>query len=488
MSLWPSVLFSLARAAVLVGLALPAAAPIARRLRGDRAGLWWAAVLAPLLVPELLTGYGWSNFALSLAATPRANESLTAALIWGRCVCAAAALLAVAPAWSRTASAVFLRRLVAVTPRPGRASALRAWWRFGKEATLRLLGRFGPAAGVAGLFAFGQFAVPSLAGTTAWTVTLFDAHAATIDLADSLRLAVPASAVQAVGLVPLLIWLRGAGERRSRDERRVPPGFGSTLFAAASLTAAAGLTVAVPTAVVAWEVGAGGWAELARSGWRVRAFAAECGRSLLVGALAAGLAAAVLWAAGRVRGTAGTLLTAVLIAPGLCGALVVALCVQALVTAAVARGLPGAVAARDSSGPLVAALAVVLLPRAAVLRAFAEGRTPAAFLARGRPRVWWGLVGRGLWLRGGLLTLWGAADVAAAAVLLPAGVQTAPPGLYNLMHYGHNGVLGALCLLNTAVPACLLAVGAWALPRAGGGGFVRKHGGLTPPRSPGVGG
>ncbi|MFH5802890.1 hypothetical protein [Alienimonas sp. DA493] len=473
MSLWPSVLFSLVRAALVVGLALPAAAPIARRLREERAGLWWTATLAPLLVPELLTGYGWSNFSLSLAAHPWANEALTALLIWARCVCAAAALLAVAPPPTRTASAVFLRKLVAITPRPRGASALWAWQR---EAALRTLARFGPAAGVAGLYAFGQFETPSLAGTTAWTVTLFDAHARAIELADSLRLAWPAAAVQLVGLVPLLIWLRGATGPGRRDERRAPASRRSNLAAALALTVAGGLTVIVPAAIVAGETGAEGFRTLLESGWRAEQFAAESGRSLAIGAAAAALASGALWLVGRVRGPAGAPLLAAMIAPGLCGSLIVGLVVQAGLTAAAAEGLPGARAVRDSAAPLVVALAVVLLPRAAALRAFAEGRTAGRFLTsllrggtraqrRAGGRVWWRLTGRAAWVRGGLLTLWAAADVAAAAVLLPPGLETAPPGLYNLMHYGHNAVLGALCLINTVAPAALLALGAWAAPR-----------------------
>ena len=70
-------------------------------------------------------------------------------------------------------------------------------------------------------------------------------------------------------------------------------------------------------------------------------------------------------------------------------------------------------------------------------------------------------------MRWGLLAVWGSAEVAAAAVLLPAGVETAPPGLYNLMHYGHTGVLAALCLLNAALPAALLLAAARLGPRLG---------------------
>ncbi len=478
MSLWPSVLFSLIRTAAVVALALPAAAPIARRLRGERATGWWAATLAPLLVPELLTGYGWSRFALSLAADPWANEALTTALIWGRCVCAAAALLAVAPEPTRTASAVFLRKLLVVpTRRPGRASARLAWVR---EGALRGLSRFGPAAGVAGLYAFGQFEVPSLAGATAWTVTLFDAHARFIELSDSLRLAWPAAAVQLVGAIPLLIWLRAAG-RGPRDTRQEPATGRSTLVAGTALVTAGGLTVAAPAALVAWETGVNGWASLAGSGWRGREFAGECGLSLAIGAAGAAIAGALAAGAERIAGRlpawAGTGLLAVLIAPGLCGSLIVALVVQSVVTAAVVQGTPGAEAVRSSFAPLIAAVAIFLLPRALALQAFGPGRSSGLFLTtlmkKGTParrrsagRIWWGLVGRSTWLRWGLLTLWGAADVAAAALLLPPGFVTAPHGLYNLMHYGHTAVLGALCLLNTVLPAALLAAGAWAAPRA----------------------
>ena len=118
MSLWPAVLWSLGRAAVVTAFAVPVALPVAARLRRGGAGPLWAAVLTPVLVPDLLTGYGWGNFGLSLAARPGWNEGLTAVLLWGRCVCVASALLAVAPGPRRTRSSVFLRGLLARASKP----------------------------------------------------------------------------------------------------------------------------------------------------------------------------------------------------------------------------------------------------------------------------------------------------------------------------------------------------------------------------------
>lgn len=126
---------------------------------------------------------------------------------------------------------------------------------------------------------------------------------------------------------------------------------------------------------------------------------------------------------------------------------------------------------RETVGPFVVALTVSLLPKAAVLAAFAECRAPGAFLAglladgtgrqvRSGRRLRWRLVGSGRLVRWGLLAVWGSAEVAAAAVLLPAGTDTAAPGLYNLMHYGHTGTLAALCLLAAAAPAILFALAA----------------------------
>ena len=478
MSLWPSVLWSAARAAVVVALALPAGALVARRLRADGAGAWWAAALLPLVTPELLTGYGWGNFSLSLAARPWANELLTAALVWGRCACAAGALLAVAPPPSRTATAVFSRRLLLGRPPKPRSRRTSALGAYGKEAALRALGRFGATGGLVALLAFGAFEVPSLAGTAAWTVSLFDAHASLERLADSLRLAWPAAAAQTAGLVPVLAWLTATRGPRVRDERAVPPGRAARVAAGVALAVAVLLTVLVPAGVLAGRAGTGAWAELAAGGWRVRAFAGELGLALACGAAAAALAAAVLGAARRAPGAGGAVLAGLLVLPGLCGSLVVALAAQAGLTAAAAAGVPGAAGVRETVLPFVLALAVSLLPGAAVLGAFAEGRTPAVHLAgllrrgtagqrRGAVRVWWGLVGRGRLVRWGLLAVWGSGEVAAAAVLLPAGTDTAPPGLYNLMHYGHTGVLAALCLLSAAAPAALLALAAWAGPRLG---------------------
>ncbi|MEM9703557.1 MAG: hypothetical protein AAF907_14055, partial [Planctomycetota bacterium] len=364
------------------------------------------------------------------------------------------------------------------------ASALRGYLR---EAAWRALARFGPAAGVAALFAFGQFEVPSLAALktrelwgrpvqSAWTVALFDAHADMQSLGGSLRLAVPAVLVQLAGLVPLLMWLQRRPERGWRDERQNRFGLIARTVATLGLGAAVGLTVGIPIGVLAWETGLSGWKELAESSWRLNAFLPELRRSLLIGAAAAAVAGGLIWAVSFIRGTVGTTALVLLIAPGLCGPLVAALLVKWLVTTAAADGWPGGRALQESYLPLTAAIALSLLPRAALLRAFSPGRTSARHLVRllragtrsqrrAAGRLWWGLVGRSLWLRWGLLALWGSADISAAALLAPAGGATAMPGLYGLMHYGHNAALGALSLIATVLPAGLLAAGAFVVPK-----------------------
>ena len=250
-----------------------------------------------------------------------------------------------------------------------------------KEAAFRTLERFGLPAALVGLLAFGAFEVPSLCGTTAWTVTLFDAHASLERLSDSLRLAWPAAAVQAVGLVPVLLWLRRARGPRVRDERAAPPSGAVRVAAGVVLTAAVGLTVLVPAGVLLWRAGVSGWADVVAGGWRARAFGRELATGLACGAAAAATAAGLLTAARRVPGPAGWALSAGLLLPGLCGSLVVALATQAGLTAAAAAGVPGSRGVRETVGPFVFALTLSLLPKAAVLAAFARGGPPAVHLA-----------------------------------------------------------------------------------------------------------
>ena len=331
--------------------------------------------------------------------------------------------------------------------------------------------RFAVPAALAALLAFGAFEVPSLCGTTAWTVALFDAHAGFADAGDSLRLALPAAA-QAVGLVPLLVWLRRASGPRPRDGRRVPPSPAVVTAAGVTLAAAMALTVAVPAGVLAWRAGAAGW--VGRVLDRLAAAGLRGGTGGRVGVRDSPRRD---WRRGRWprrggrRGRREPSSPPVLLLPGLCGSLTLAVAAQAGLTAAAGAGLPGAAAVRETAAPYVLVLALALLPKAAVLAACAPGRTPARHLARSlragtaRQRaagraVRWRLVGAGRLVRWGLLAVWGSAEVAAAAILLPPGADAAAPGLYNLMHYGHTGTLAAFCLIAAVVPAGLFTLAA----------------------------
>ena len=451
MSLLPETLLTAARAAAVTAAAVPVAGRIAGVLTagGVRGTLTRAGVAVGVLTPELLTAYGWSNLAPVL---PGGAEVFTAVLLWARAVCVAAAVLAVAPPPGRTASAVATRRLLA-----GAGSGHRR--RYWKETVLRFAGRWGPAAAVTFLLAFTPFELPTQTGATAWTVGLFEAQAAYIDLSDALRLAVWPAAVQAVVLLPAVFALAGAaksGETRSGGVQ--PRRSGAWLFFAVLLTAA------VPLGLVLRE-SAGGWTEAFGRGWRVREFAEELAVGLLFGVAAAAVASLGVTLTRRW----GRLPLAALVLPGLAGPLIVSLAVLAAVQ------WPGVRLLRDTPLPLVFALTLTLLPRAAVLAAFGtDSRSSPIFTAHAlrsgtlRQRaaaasLLWRLRDRGRFVRFALLAYWGATDVTCAAILLPPGVTTAPVRLYNLMHYGHNAVLGAATVAAVLLPAAVLAAGgpAW---------------------------
>ncbi|MGC1274805.1 MAG: hypothetical protein WBC44_13950 [Planctomycetaceae bacterium] len=455
--------WSALRAVVDALFAVVAGAAIAGELRRSPLGgrrVLWMLILATILAPDLIAGYAFSNFSLSLIRDPAWNEAFLTLLIGLKATAIAAVMLHFSPAPALTPAGSHLLRLAG--ERIGWLDRMRI---IGRGEPSRML----PALGIAFLFAFQQFELPSLTGATAWTVTLFDRQAQVPDPWDSARPLVWPLAVELVALapVPLFILAATASKRRAvppMRRRSVERGFA---WLVAFLTAS--LTAAVPFGILVVESvpGLGYVLEgtpTAVSFWREVATALGYGIAAAVFAFLPAVGLLRLTASPRWR-PVGMILLLVACVPGLCGPLVPSLFAVAWLQT------PWLLPLRDTLVPLVTVLALFLLPRAILLEALARSvrEAPAIHLARrlraspiddqrraGRLLIW-DLDGFGRYCRVSLLAYWGYLDLTAATILAPAAVVPVTARLYNLMHYGHNASLSTMALLAVVVPAVAFA-------------------------------
>lgn len=456
-------LLSAGRSALAAVFAAAAGYAVAAELRRAQAvfrGILWVLLLGTLLAPDLVAGYGYRNFSLSLARHPAWNEAFLTLLIGLKAAAVASVVVRFSPDPPLTPAGRHAQRLVG--HRLGFVDRLRIVLRGELARTL-------PAAAVAFLFALQQFELPSLTGGTAWTVTLFDRQALLPDLAGSADPLVWPLAVELLFLGPVIVLVL---QSVAANRRVVPPaGCSATVRVAAwsAAVSAALLTTALPFAVLVRE-GAAGFGYVfertpnAVSYWREVATALGFGIPAGIAAYAGGVALLRLVSSKAWRAP-GVILLGVACVPGLCGPLVPSLFAVELFQS------PALLPLRDTLVPLIAVVALFLLPRAVLLEALSrltrdgsaihlarELRTSPgrAQRAAGR-RLLWDLDGFGRFCRVSLLAYWGYLDLTAAAILAPPDVVPVTARLYNLMHYGHNAALSAMTLVTAAVPALLFA-------------------------------
>jgi ABC-type Fe3+ transport system permease subunit len=421
-------------------------------------GILWVLLVGTLLAPDLVAGYGYRNFSLSLARHTAWNEAFLTLLIGLKAATVAAVVVRFSPEPPLTPAGRHALRLA--TGRIGFADRLRIAARGEFARTL-------PAFAVASLFAFQQFELPSLTGGMAWTVTLFDRQALLPDLAESADPLVWPLVIEILLLGPVVaLVVRSVASNR----RSVPPARRSTTVRAAAwsvIIAAALLAAVLPFAMLVWE-GTAGLGYVAQqtpnavSYWREVATALGFGVPAGIVAYAGGSALLrLVWSRGG--GAPGVILLALACVPGLCGPLVPSLFAVELFQSSALLPL------RDTLVPLVAVLSLFLLPRAVLIEALSRLMRDgtAIHLAKGLRsspewtqrvagrRLLWELDGFGRFCRVSLLAYWGYLDLTAAAILAPPDVVPVTARLYNLMHYGHNAALSAMTLVTAAVPALL---------------------------------
>jgi hypothetical protein len=173
----------------------------------------------------------------------------------------------------------------------------------------------------------------------------------------------------------------------------------------------------------------------------------ELGASAVFALVAAAAATGI---AAFVRKSSATVL--LLVAPGLCGALIVSLLLLALFQ------LPGLHALYDTPLPLGLALTLLLLPLAVLLGTLWLRPSASLHIARqvGHRRLIWELSTRPRVIAAGILFCWAYFDFTASSILAPNGFTPVFVRLHNLAHYGQTAVLSAMMLAAFATPILVL--------------------------------
>jgi ABC-type Fe3+ transport system permease subunit len=427
------VLADAARSLVLAGLAVAIALPLVRSLATlpERRRSWmWALLLVPFLLPALLVSYAYAPLALRAMAVPAGLPLLHFFALFLRLVPVAVIALHFVPPLA-SAEARHCHALLAPTVGERRLFLFRS-----AASGLWLAG------GLVFLLAFADFELASLWNVKTWTVALFDAHAGGLALRESLRLAAWPLALQ---LLVLLALSRLIGSTAEGAWAPSPP---RTSRASNAYFASAAIVVGLlPLAIIGAQA-LTGLSTLVENFTLAR----ELTASLAV-ALGAAVCASAAGHATLRRASVAAWLSG---APGLLGALVLALLLVALFN------LPLFRPAYDTPLPLLLALTLLLLPLALLLRwrLAATEPNPALHVARlskaPSVRLLWRLDGRRRFACFALLFYWAYGEFTASSILAPVGLTPVFARLHNLAHYGQTEVLSAMLLAAFLAPVTLL--------------------------------
>ena len=464
MSHWLACTITLLRTLIVVGVALPVGGSLClllRQISGWQKRIAWTMLVAPLLAPHLVTGYGYANFSLSLVQYPVWNELLYGILLLVSVVPIGTIMLYFAPPSPVSAEALHCHRLLGRRPRrtSRRMDHLQLWLRGPIRRAI-------PAACLMFLVAFQEFELASLLGVTSWTVWLFDAQAAGLMLPESLRFAILPLCCELVILLPAcaLVWqsLRWPSRARqaSLTDSAIAHRQGIWIYLATALL----IFCLIPWTMVLRSALAG-MPSLITDFTLTEDILVGCGFALASALAAYAICVRLLVGRGSPHIQVGPYLVGVLASlPGLLGSLLLGLSLLSLFQ------LPVLYLAYDTPLPWFVGLLLFLLPRAAILFLLlsvvrgGEGQHLVRLLLRSphanqqhqaRELCWqtgwamhfWAVV---------LLCYWAYIDLTSAAILAPTGSVSAPARLYNLMHYGQSAVLSAMVVAAFGIPALLV--------------------------------
>lgn len=468
--------WSLFRAVGAALLAVPLSAAMAgfvSRLRGRGRTMAVVLCVAPLFAPELLIGYGYSSFSLSLLTSPVMNHALYFMLVVLKFAPAGLIIQLIAPPNPLSREALHCDQLLRLS-RSARSRSNAVGFR-GRLATAI------PIFGVVFLLVFQEFEMASLMAVPSWTVHLFDSQAGGVAIDVMAHRAVVPVCLQLAILIPLMrsVWRSSSQPSvRRRNVDTLPQSFHRIGGVNAGIGVA--LVWCLPFGLVMLSAARGASGFLQNT-IMLQSFASELATAVVLAACSAVLSAAIAGlllnrvdAAQRdsLRLSTPSIIAIAVCLPGLCGILTVSISVLTVIQ------LPALTPLRSTVLPVAIAMILFLIPRAILLvslmskLAWSEEQLLAHSLAAssdsrsltGTRLLWHSGPRRTLWSFS-LLAYWGLLNLTATAILCPAsvslfgfgaGVVPLPVRLYNLMHYGRTGPLSLMAVLCVLVPAVLM--------------------------------
>lgn len=468
MSLAEACAWTLLRSLLVALCAIPFCFALRRQIaasRGPRRTLLWAFVLAPFFAPDLLVGYAYYNFALSLIHHPFLNELFYALLMFFKILPVGTVIAFFSPPPPISPPALHCRRM-AVEPALSFPARERMLWGYYLRGPLRAAL---PAFALMFLLAFQEFDLVSLVNATSWTVWLFDQQAQGLPLTETLRyclLPLGCAAVVLAAVLPAVFTSRATPG--IRDETRGLTTKTSRGILALFLIAGTTIVCLVPC----WYIIQGTLAGFAVL-WRNPRLLGEIVTGLTMATAAAipayGLAYCGLLSLDSTRPhkiIAGWLRTLALLSviPGLLGTLTLSLSGLYLFQ------LPRLIEWYDTPLPWLLASILYLLPRAMLLQALLAAarrrepihlanllsRSPSANQRKQARALNWHLRLRGHFWAIVLLGWWTYLEPTIPSLLRPSGLDPAAMRLYNFMHYGQATGLSAMLTVTLLAPLLLV--------------------------------
>lgn len=468
MSLYEACGWTLFRSLAITILVLPICFQIHRRLVSSTARVrktLWIVLLVPFFAPDLVVGYSYRNFALSLVHHAFLNEAFYALLVALKVVAVGVIVLHFAPPPPVSSSALHALR-IAGRSRGGVLDGLRltiSGWIRGPLRTAF------PAAAIVFLLSFQEFDLASMLGTTSWTVWLFDQHVQGLMLSESLRLCLGPVLCEVAVLAPLLLILVKSWTPLSVQRLVAVPSQIHNSITFWSYAVVANVVVVVIPITIVIQKSLNGMGSLVSSVRFLRniatsgMFAITAG--LLVYLCARWLAQCV---SGRKKGVRNLfkLSIGLLAIPGLFGSLVLGL---ALLTAFQTWPLRWFY---DTPLPLLVGFVLLLLPKACVLLFLTTNAAPqhgihlGHLLSRsplppqssaGRETLWHLHAKPHFWMLV-LLCYWLYLELTVSYLLHPTGMDPVSIRIYDFVHYGSMSLLAFMVSMTVAAMLAVLVL------------------------------
>lgn len=459
--------WSIARSILVATFALPISLFVWRACSDRSSGrrlrqLKIAVAVLPLFVPDLLTGFTYRLTSARLLHSVAGTEALYAGLLLFRIVALQVAVRLILPGSVISREAMHSWKL---------NQRGQSGWRF-EWIRMQIMGPYRTAliAWMGGcLLCFQDFETAALLQINrhpiAWTVWLFDAHAAGEPLVNSLKYVGRSVVFQLLLLVPVVVLLAGGqgrvvdGKGRGQESADGSGSPSCKMLTNAGLRFLGLLSLVV---VLVWPVfvNSGQLFEGLGSLVKQKSLMPRLQQILISVTTCTTAALLAVWICKVLRGTGVRWAAIVVMLPGLCGSLVTGLALLALFQ------LPALNAVYDSWLPMLLGQTLLLIPRAWLLVVLLEvlSDNMAAHSARlllnsasaharstGR-NLLWRMGGRRWLIALAVLTHWSFWDVSIVSTLRPVRFEPIVTRLYNEMHYGRTATLIAMTVLSMLIP------------------------------------